>query len=569
MTWGKLLVILGLLTLMYGCARPQYPTLVPYQTPTKAELDKRLAEKNFIKARWYERRGQLEMAIFSYKQAYKLDSVAVLKEILVDRYILTKKYANALELLLNDSPIDSLADNSLKKLSHIFYQMKNYDKAAYALSLCKKNDIKDLAYLGQLYELGKNFRAAIITYEQCFAYGVTNDKMVRKIATLSMRDRQYDKAVTYYSYLDSVKNGEDISAINGLGKALFYAKKDDDAFKNYKRALTIDSTNSETLDNISDYYIAKQDFHKAIEYLQRIKDGTTDYLSRYYHKKTLVMLYYQTKQFSKAEVLLYELLEDNLNDFELHYYLGLVYAEQGKIERAQLQFGKTLALKNTHEGAWRNICYMLIRNKQFDLALEKAYEYISYVPTAIQGYDIISYIYKTENEYEKAEDALVKALKIDSTNRSILYDLGALYERQKKYIEATETFETLLRHHPDYAPAANYLGYMWVDQGIRLEEAKVLIEKALAVEPKNGAYLDSYAWVYFKLGNYEKAYEYMILALKEYRDDPIMFEHLGDILVKLKKYSEAVGAYTQALSLKPDNADIITKKIKELQEQIN
>jgi len=45
----------------------------------------------------------------------------------------------------------------------------------------------------------------------------------------------------------------------------------------------------------------------------------------------------------------------------------------------------------------------------------------------------------------------------------------------------------------------NYLGYMWAERGVNLPKARELIEKAVKLEPKNAAYLDSLAWVIYKL----------------------------------------------------------------------
>ena len=67
---------------------------------------------------------------------------------------------------------------------------------------------------------------------------------------------------------------------------------------------------------------------------------------------------------------------------------------------------------------------------------------------------------------------------------------------------------------PDSAPVLNYLGYMNVDRGVRLEEAARLIEKAVAQDPENGAYLDSLGWAQFRLSRYEEAEKSLRAALR-------------------------------------------------------
>ena len=51
------------------------------------------------------------------------------------------------------------------------------------------------------------------------------------------------------------------------------------------------------------------------------------------------------------------------------------------------------------------------------------------------------------------------------------------------------------------------------ERGERLTEAKKLIERALKIDPENGAYLDSLGWVYYQLKQYENAARWLDRAL--------------------------------------------------------
>ena len=82
---------------------------------------------------------------------------------------------------------------------------------------------------------------------------------------------------------------------------------------------------------------------------------------------------------------------------------------------------------------------------------------------------------------------------------------GALFERQKKYDASEEAFRKVLALNPDHAGALNYLGYMLADRNVRLDEAYQMIQKAVDLEPENGAYLDSLGWVYYRQGKLTEA----------------------------------------------------------------
>lgn len=91
----------------------------------------------------------------------------------------------------------------------------------------------------------------------------------------------------------------------------------------------------------------------------------------------------------------------------------------------------------------------------------------------------------------------------------------------------------LLSINPNNASALNYLGYLYAEQNKNLDEAYVMIEKALKFEPENSAYLDSMAWVLYRLKRYQEAFEYQKKALKKSPEEKEMVEHMKEILKAL------------------------------------
>src|SRR5262249_41067782 len=145
-------------------------------------------------------------------------------------------------------------------------------------------------------------------------------------------------------------------------------------------------------------------------------------------------------------------------------------------------------------------------------------------------------------------------------NEDFFFQIGAAYERTGDLATAEQYFDKCLRLAPDSAEAQNYLGYMWAEHGIKLEQARELIEKAVKKEPKNGAYLDSLGWVLFKLNQPQKALDYELKAVELTEEpDATVFDHLGDIYSALSQHEKAREAWTKALSLEP--TDALRKKL--------
>ena len=140
-----------------------------------------------------------------------------------------------------------------------------------------------------------------------------------------------------------------------------------------------------------------------------------------------------------------------------------------------------------------------------------------------------------------------------------------MYELIKKKEQAKRILEQAHTIAPDDAEVLNYLGYFYAENGLELEKALLLIEKALEKKPESGAYLDSMGWVLFKMGKYEKAQEYLKKAGDTLPEDPIVLEHLGDVYEKLASPEKAIEYWKKSLEKKSDN-DILRKKLESFQK---
>ena len=175
---------------------------------------------------------------------------------------------------------------------------------------------------------------------------------------------------------------------------------------------------------------------------------------------------------------------------------------------------------------------------------------------------------QTRERYAEAIPLLEELREASPQQVQLLFWLGASYERTARHEEAEQAFQALLEIDGDFAPALNYLGYMWADQGRNLEEALVLVERAVALEPDNGAYVDSLGWALFRFGRYEQARELLERAARLVPGDAIISEHLGDVYLAVGRPAEARVHYERALSLDGDNAGEVSDKLDQLRPQL-
>lgn len=139
------------------------------------------------------------------------------------------------------------------------------------------------------------------------------------------------------------------------------------------------------------------------------------------------------------------------------------------------------------------------------------------------------------------------------------YDYGAATEQSGDIEGAAELLGKSIRLNPELAPAYNYLGYMWIDKNMMLDEGGQLVERALEMDPENAAYLDSMGWYHFRKGNYGEAFDYLAYSLVIYVNQNLgdsaweIDDHMGDVYEKfaerLRMSSLAIDEVFQALAI--------------------
>lgn len=177
--------------------------------------------------------------------------------------------------------------------------------------------------------------------------------------------------------------------------------------------------------------------------------------------------------------------------------------------------------------------------------------------------------YVQADQFEPALGVVKDALRTRPEDVELQFEMGAVLERSGDKSSAEKTFLQILENHPDNGGSLNYLGYMWAEQGVHLERAAEMLTKALTLEPRNGAYLDSLGWTYYRQGKLELAEKYLNDAAQILPRDPTVHEHLGDVLAKRGDATRALSLYRVALTLDPESKDEakLRSKIADLEKQ--
>ena len=159
---------------------------------------------------------------------------------------------------------------------------------------------------------------------------------------------------------------------------------------------------------------------------------------------------------------------------------------------------------------------------------------------------------KDNNQNEEAYQLQAKALPQSPEDNDLAYDQAMLAEKTGRLDVMEKLLRQVIARQPDYHHAYNALGYSLADRGVRLSEAKQLIQKALDLAPGDPFITDSLAWAEFRLGNKARAQQLLQSAFAK-KPDPEIAAHLGEVLWSQGNTEEAKAIWKEGLRLNLDN----------------
>ena len=242
-------------------------------------------------------------------------------------------------------------------------------------------------------------------------------------------------------------------------------------------------------------------------------------------------------------------VEHDINGIEAHHGIGLAYQAQNDFKQAEFYIARAITL--LEERAKRSRTNSRARRA----------ERIELAERLRDARYTLGQVYLKFNVPRKATQTFSKILSVDAEDVPALSGIGMAYQM----LDDTKRAEAYLRRAIDLSSqeelpdAYNALGYLYAEQGIKLDEAAALVRRALKSVPKSGAYLDSLGLIYFKQGKLDAAIKNLEQALHYLPDTPEILLHLADAYLEKGLKQKALQTLEQAVLLEPNNAELRQK----------
>jgi tetratricopeptide (TPR) repeat protein len=502
----------------------------------------------------------LTLAIEQYEAMAKIDPKNADNHLLLGRlYFLNKDPIKAESEFKTAVSLDPNSEEAITNLAYLYNDEGANNKAADLLKAIPegKRSAKIYAALGSTYEQQKDYKNAIAAFRQALTMDKENLDAMRGLAQNLSNDNQIEAALDEYR---TIQDADPQDATAALRVAEIYRRqgKFDLAMENLKKAEALVQDSLEIPYNEALVLEAQGKYEDAAAILQKLvarplppdaragdKSNRALFLERLgnvYREAGRPMLAMET----------FRKIIDLGGDEAARGYQDVIdsYRDQKQWTDATRTAHEAVKKLPNDKGLKLTLAQQLADSGKADESVQLAKSVLKGGPDDRDSYIMISQIYMRLKRWKDSEDALAQAEKLavhPEEKEYIRFLQGSIYERQKKYDLAEQSFRQVLQQNPSNSMALNYLGYMLADRNSHLEEALNLVKKALDYDPQNGAYLDSLGWVYFKLGNYDQAEENLRRAADKSPNDPTIQDHLGELYARTNRFKLAAAHWEHAL----------------------
>lgn len=400
--------------------------------------------------------------------------------------------------------LDRSSERAIRHLAACYFQTGKNEKALHLvekLAKIKPHEFSVLYSLATLYETVGKEKEAIAEYElarQCKTTELDNvflaDTLYR-LANLYMQAGMMDKGVACY-------------------KSMFDLKLVGDPAKIYYE--------------IGQRYFEKNDVKTALEYFLKVQEANPSLNFVHFY---LALCYDALNDYDHAVNEANTFLKKEPDNWITHYALAEIYGKTGRTLERDAE------VKTMQE----------ILKKSVDAGSKNLKEYF-----------LLCQLYRDQHKIEEAITVIegMKLIPLDKVSkRDVHYLLANLYYECQRYDKVEDELQMTLSLDPNFHEANNLLGYFYAENNKNLDQSIQLINKALKAQPKNGAYLDSLGWAYYKKAQIEGRVDYLLVALQKLQkaiqlmEEPDIYEHIGDVQYSLGGWDEAIIAWEKAQAI--------------------
>lgn len=244
------------------------------------------------------------------------------------------------------------------------------------------------------------------------------------------------------------------------------------------------------------------------------------------------------------------------------------YAPDEKVElykeKAVNAYAKYVSYDPSKFNVWQNLLNLELQIDRTDSVIIHSEQALEVFPNQSWLYLVAGVAHLQKEQEQEAifyfEEGIKRAVNNNQLLELFYGYLGDTYNNLKQHEKSDNAYEKALQINPNNELVLNNYSYYLSLREKNLQKAKEMSTKLIRLNPDNLAYLDTYAWVQYKLGFYDEAKRVLEKVVANKEANAENFDHYGDVLYKLGDSKNAKIQWQKAKEL--------DKKLKNIDKKI-
>ncbi len=515
--------------------------------------------------------GDFQGAMGWYDNCLKIDPESpVVKYEIAGLLLGTEDYNGALQLA-REAVAGNPANLWYKLLLANVLQKKSMIEEAcnvYADIIGKYPD-KEEFYLmeASLYASVEKWQKAIEVYDRYEKqYGVTEPASIEKIKLYSKLDDVKGASNELLKLINEYPERNEYLSL--LAELYFNYNQDKKGLQILNKLLKEDPQNGYVHLYLADYY---RDKKQSAEVAKHMKSALlSDQLENSFKVQYILKLILGRDSTKVTEPELDSYMDILMSKYSEDLSVRALHSDflrkDGKLQEARQELEYILEREKNNYMIWEELLLTCNQLEDTNCMYVQSVEAIKYFPEQPLPYALAGVSLMMRKDFASAVDFLKKGILLTDDRiqlKSQFYSyLGDCYYSLDSTEQAFRMFDKVLEINPqDVLVLNNYAYYLsLLDQD--LGKAEDMSSKAVMLEPDNGTYLDTHAWVLFKRKVYSEALYYMKQAMEKTTEPSgVLYEHYGDILYMNGKKKEALEMWKKAKEMGDEVSTALDEKI--------
>ncbi len=452
------------------------------------------------------------------------------------------------------------------QLAQIYSTAKLYDKSAtvFAEMVEKEADRKsNYEEAGNQLLNAKKPKEAAKYFERYITKFGAEENICRKLEALYFDINQPNDGVRIIKKLSDAYP-TDVKFLGLLAESYTKVNRIGDAKAAYLRMLELDENNGYACFGMADVLRREGKNDESFAYLSK---GFADKRVNIQHKLKVISSYYflvtkDEKSKAQAFELSEKLLQAHPDDATAYQVYSDMLLAADEFSESRIFMKKGLAIDGKDYRVWQKLFGIDIKLNNNQFLFEDSRAALELFTTQPGIFIIHSQAALRIGEYGKAIETASQGLEISfkADEKIQLYlTLGNAWCENKNFEKSDEYFEKALEIDQQNAMILNDFAYNLFKRNAKLQKAEEMVLKAMAIEPNNGSYADTYGCLLMAQEKLTEAEIWIKKSLELEGENAEVLEHLGDLYKKQGKINLAIEAYKKALLKDPENKSIAIK----------